>query len=142
MRNLGGSADALNIGVIGVGGQGRFHVGHLAQLGLKHNENCKVGMICDVYRRAMKRSQDVLKGVHKDLVLPEDKCVIEYEKVMDNKDINAVVIASPSPRRLIPSARRIVVQRRSRFSRELGGEDRVRWMGTCHEAAHDRVDLG
>lgn len=93
MRNLGGAADALNIGVIGVGGQGRFHVGHLARLG--PSENCKVGMICDVYRRAMKRSQDVLKGVNKDLVLPEDKCVIEYEKVLDNKDINAVVIATP-----------------------------------------------
>lgn len=93
MRNLGGAADTLNIAVIGTGGQGRYHVGHLAELG--KTENCKVGMICDVYRRAMKRAQDVLKGVNKDLVLPEDKCVIEYEKVLDNKDINAVVIATP-----------------------------------------------
>ena len=93
MKNHRGAADALNVGIIGTGGQGRFHVGHLAELGKQ--ENVKVSMLCDVYRRAMTRAQDTLKGVNKDLVLPEDKCVIEYEKVLDNKDINAIVIATP-----------------------------------------------
>lgn len=93
LRNMGGAADAVNVGIIGTGGQGRFHVGHLARLGAK--ENVKVSMISDVYRRAMTRAQDTLKGVSKDLVLPDDKCVIEYEKILDNKDINAIVIATP-----------------------------------------------
>ncbi len=90
---LSGSADRLNIAVIGTGGQGRFHVGHLAQMG--GSENVRIGMICDVYRRAQKRAQEVLAGVDKAAVLPDKDCVIEYERVLDNKDINAVVIATP-----------------------------------------------
>lgn len=93
MRNLRGAADTLNIAVIGTGGMGRSHVNHLARM--SKQENIKVAMLCDVYRRSLKRAQDTLGGVDKSLVLDEKNCVIEYEKVLDNKDINAVVIATP-----------------------------------------------
>jgi predicted dehydrogenase len=93
MRNLSGAADALNIAVIGTGGMGRSHVNHLSRMAKQ--ENIRVGMLCDVYRRALKRAQDTLGKVDKSLVLDEKNCVIEYERVLDNKDINAVVIATP-----------------------------------------------
>jgi predicted dehydrogenase len=86
MKNLRGAADAVNIGVIGVGGQGRWHVRGIA--GKSAAENIKLGMICDVYRRNLKRTQEITP-------IDDKNCVIEYERILDNKDINAVVIATP-----------------------------------------------
>ena len=86
MKNHRGAADALRIGLIGIGGQGRWHVKNLVDKA--GSENVSVGMLCDVYRRNLKRSQDIAK-------IDDKACVIEYEKILDNKDIDAVLIATP-----------------------------------------------
>jgi predicted dehydrogenase len=86
MKNHRGAADALRIGIIGTGGQGRSHVKGLVDKAKA--DNVSVRMLCDVYRRNLKRAQDIAKIDDKD-------CVIEYEKILDNKDIDAVLIATP-----------------------------------------------
>jgi predicted dehydrogenase len=86
MKNHRGAADALRIGVIGIGGQGRWHVTNLVNKAT--TENVSVGMLCDVYRRNLKRAQDIAK-------VDDKACVIEYEKILDNKDIDAVLISTP-----------------------------------------------
>jgi len=81
-----GSNDRLNIAVIGTGGQGTFHVENFLSKAAK--ENIAVTMVCDVYRRRREHARALIKG-------DENSAVNEYERVLDNKDVNAVLIATP-----------------------------------------------
>ncbi|MBN1290418.1 MAG: Gfo/Idh/MocA family oxidoreductase [Candidatus Latescibacteria bacterium] len=78
-----GANDKINFGVIGVGGMG---TGHLRQLTEHATEwNAQVPVVCDVYRRRLTRAIGICNG----------EGVIDYRKVIDNKDIDAVLIATP-----------------------------------------------
>ncbi len=81
-----GSNDRLNIGVIGTGGQGTYHVDNF--MSLAERENLMVTKVCDVYRRRLNNAISKIKGT-------ADSGTMEYERILDDKSINAVLIATP-----------------------------------------------
>lgn len=81
-----GANDRLNIGVIGTGGMGTVHVnGFMKMAGA---ENIAVTRVCDVYRKRLNNAVRIIGG-------SEGSGSIEYERVLDDKDVNAVLIATP-----------------------------------------------
>ena len=78
-----GANDRINMGVIGVGGMGTGHVGSLVKRGDK--DNVRVLAVCDVYRRRITRAQGICKG----------DGYMDYRKLLDRNDIDAVLIATP-----------------------------------------------
>src|SRR5438309_1887722 len=78
-----GANDRINMGVIGVGGMGTGHVGSLVKRGDK--DNVKVLAVCDVYKRRVTRAQNICKG----------DGYLDYRKLLDRNDIDAVLIATP-----------------------------------------------
>jgi len=78
-----GANDRINMGVIGVGGMGTGHVGSLVKRSDK--DNVKVLAVCDVYKRRVTRAQNICKG----------DGYMDYRKLLDRKDIDAVLIATP-----------------------------------------------
>jgi len=78
-----GANDRIHMGVIGVGGMGTGHVGALVNRGEK--DNVRVLAVCDVYQRRVTRAQGICKG---------DGC-LDYRKLLDRKDLDAVLIATP-----------------------------------------------
>ncbi len=81
-----GSNDRITIGSIGTGGMGTAHLHSL--VGKSQAENIKVAMVCDLYRRRLNNSIKLIGG-------SESSGVMEYERVLDNKDIGAVIISTP-----------------------------------------------
>jgi predicted dehydrogenase len=83
----GGANERLNIAVIGVRGRGRDHIS-----GLAGRHNCVVTHICDVDR-------DVTGGavtLARDRQNSEPTVVEDLRRIMDNRDIHAVTIATPN----------------------------------------------
>ena len=78
-----GANDRINMGVIGVGGMGTGHVGSLVKRADK--DNVRVLAVCDVYRRRITRAQGICKG----------DGYMDYRKLLDRNDIDAVLIATP-----------------------------------------------
>jgi predicted dehydrogenase len=78
-----GANDRINMGVIGVGGMGTGHVGSLVKRGDK--DNVKVLAVCDVYKRRVTRAQNICKG----------DGYMDYRKLLERNDIDAVLIATP-----------------------------------------------
>ena len=78
-----GANDRVNFGVIGVGGMG---FGHLERL-VNNREERNVGVpaVCDVYKRRLSHAQNVCGG----------DGYMDYRKLLDRKDIDAVLIATP-----------------------------------------------
>lgn len=85
-----GANDRINVGYIGLGrhatGRGLYHLTELA--GKKAEYNIENVAICDIYdgyiNNARKRHQ-----------FPDNKVYRDYRKLLDDKDIDAVVIATP-----------------------------------------------
>ncbi len=81
-----GANERLNMAVIGTGGMG---TGHLrGMVNDKAKENIDVLGVCDVYRRRLNEAQRIAK-------LDDAAAVMEYERILDNPDIDAVLIATP-----------------------------------------------
>src|SRR5689334_20385771 len=78
-----GANDRLRFGVIGCGGMGTGHLAGLVKRGEK--DNVRVLSVCDVYQRRLVRANKIA-GVEGH---------IDYRKVIDDKDIDAVLIATP-----------------------------------------------
>ena len=78
-----GANDRINVGIIGVGGQGSSHLNAL----LKRSDDfrCKVLAVCDVYRRRVNRAKAQCGGAG----------YMDYREVLDRKDIDAVFIVTP-----------------------------------------------
>ncbi|MCH2135166.1 MAG: Gfo/Idh/MocA family oxidoreductase [Phycisphaerales bacterium] len=81
-----GSNNRLNMAVIGTGGMGTGHLRGLVND--KDKENIDVLGVCDVYRRRLNEAQRIAK-------VPDSGAVMEYERILDNKDVDAVLIATP-----------------------------------------------
>jgi len=77
-----GANDRIGLGFIGVGGRGRS----LVRAFTKHAD-ARVVAVCDVYKPHMDKANEPL----------EDKAVacVDFRKVIDRKDVDAVVIATP-----------------------------------------------
>jgi predicted dehydrogenase len=78
-----GANDRIRIGVIGVGGMGGGHVGSLVKK--SEVENIQVVAVSDVYRRRVNRAKNNCKG----------EGYMDYRALLDRKDIDAVLIATP-----------------------------------------------
>jgi predicted dehydrogenase len=78
-----GANDRLHFGVIGCGGMGTGHLSNLVKRGDK--DNLKVLAVCDVYQRRLTRARNI-SGTEGSL---------DYRRVLDLKDIDAVLIATP-----------------------------------------------
>jgi predicted dehydrogenase len=78
-----GSNDRIRMGAIGVGGMGTGHVGSLVKRA--EQDNVQVVAVCDVYQRRVTRAKEICKG----------EGYRDYRKLLDRKDIDAVLIATP-----------------------------------------------
>src|SRR5216684_3836684 len=78
-----GANDRIRVGVIGCGGQGTGHVHSLVKRSAEDNIN--VVAVSDVYQRRVTRAKDVCKG----------DGYLDYRKLLERKDIDAVLIATP-----------------------------------------------
>src|SRR5438105_418342 len=78
-----GANDRIRIGVIGCGGQGTGHVNDLVNRSAA--ENIEVVAISDVYQRRVSRAKGIAKC----------EGHLDYRKLLDRSDIDAVLIATP-----------------------------------------------
>lgn len=81
-----GANDRLNVAVVGVGGMGN---GHLHTV-LRHvdSDNVAVAAVCDVWDKRRREAKE-RSGV------TDAQVYSDYRKLLENKDIDAVVIATP-----------------------------------------------
>jgi predicted dehydrogenase len=82
-----GANDRINAAVLGVNGRGGSHIS-----GLMSQKNVQVTILCDPDKIVMQKKQkDFKEKYNKDVKLEQD-----LRRVMDNKDIDVVSIASPN----------------------------------------------
>ncbi|MBN1291628.1 MAG: Gfo/Idh/MocA family oxidoreductase [Candidatus Latescibacteria bacterium] len=78
-----GANDRINYGVIGTGGRG---TGLLRELvNRSGEENIQVKAVCDVFQKRLTEAKDICKG----------DGYMDYRKILDRNDIDAVLIAAP-----------------------------------------------
>jgi predicted dehydrogenase len=78
-----GANDRIGFGVIGCGGMGTGHLSNLVKRG--GDDNIQILTVCDVYQRRLTRARKISGG----------DGYLDYRRVLDNKDIDAVLIATP-----------------------------------------------
>jgi len=83
--NVRGANDHINIGMIGVGGRGTDLLGWVMKTGEQPDTPARVVAVCDVYAKRLNKAKETAK------------CggVMDYREVLDRKDIDAVIIATP-----------------------------------------------
>src|SRR5690606_30959413 len=82
-----GANDRINAAVLGVNGRGKSHIE-----GLMAQKNVQVATLCDPDMNLLRERQKTFKETYKkDVALEQD-----LRRVMDNKDIDVVSIASPN----------------------------------------------
>ncbi|MBI3920443.1 MAG: Gfo/Idh/MocA family oxidoreductase [Armatimonadetes bacterium] len=80
-----GANDRINIGVIGVGGMGYGHLDGMCNAAEKGEENLNVVAVCDIYEPRKEGAKARCGG----------EVFHDYRKLLERKDIDAVLIASP-----------------------------------------------
>ena len=78
-----GANDRVNMGIIGVGGMGTGHLNILVEH--KDELNIDVTAVCDVYKRRVTKAMGICQG----------EGFMDYRKLLERKDIDAVLIATP-----------------------------------------------
>jgi len=73
----------MRIGVIGCGGQGTAHMRTLVKM--RDSDNIDVLNVCDIFTKRAEAAAQLTGG----------KVVKDYRRVLDNKDVDYVLIASP-----------------------------------------------
>lgn len=86
-----GANDRIIVGFVGVGGMGGAQVGHFTAEA--QERNIQIGGICDVYtpRREGHAARTKEKGVQSASFVADK----DYRKLIENKDIDAIVVATP-----------------------------------------------
>ncbi|NOZ20489.1 MAG: Gfo/Idh/MocA family oxidoreductase [Planctomycetes bacterium] len=84
-KSVLGANDRIHMGVIGVGGMGGGHLRRLVNWSETGVEKIKVIGVCDIYEPRKERAQKVCGG----------KVFHEFEEMVQWKDLDAVVIATP-----------------------------------------------
>jgi predicted dehydrogenase len=77
-----GANERLNIGIIGTGGRCRHLMGALAKV-----PNTRMAALCDVYEPHLEQARK--------LADPKASVYRDYRRLLENKDLHAVLIASP-----------------------------------------------
>lgn len=80
-----GANDRIRVAYIGTGSQGMAHIRSQKQHAKENN--IEQAAICDVYKKRLKISQDYLK-------LSDADAVGDYRRILDRKDIDAVVVST------------------------------------------------
>ena len=83
-----GANDRINYGMVGVGGMGSGHLRVLLELRDKEQENISVLSVCDVFEKRRRAAQEAAQ-------IPDNQVFNDYRKLLENKDIDVVVIATP-----------------------------------------------
>lgn len=81
-----GANDRIQYGFIGVGGMGSSHVSIIK--GFSDAENVAVAGLCDVYEKRRRM-------VGEKVGLPESQVYGDYRRLLERKDIDVVVVATP-----------------------------------------------
>jgi predicted dehydrogenase len=81
--NIIGANDRIRFAVIGCGGMGTGHLGSLVKR--SEADNIKVVAVSDVYQRRLTRAKGICQG----------DGYADYRKLLERKDIDAVLIATP-----------------------------------------------
>jgi predicted dehydrogenase len=81
-----GANDRIRLGMIGPGARGQELLGQLLKLVDERHENAELVAVADVYTR---RHDEVRKK------FPAVKAVVDHRRLLDMKDIDAVIVASP-----------------------------------------------
>jgi predicted dehydrogenase len=82
-RRAYGANKRLNFAVVGCGGMGTGHLNELVKRAKK--DDIKVVAVCDVYQRRVNRAKKISSA----------DGYIDYRKVIERKDVDAVLIATP-----------------------------------------------
>lgn len=83
LTRAAGANDRIRMGIIGVGGMGGGHLGSLVKK--SDSENIQVVAVSDVYQRRLQRARHACQG----------DGYLDYRRMLDRKDIDAVLIATP-----------------------------------------------
>jgi predicted dehydrogenase len=78
-----GANDRLRIGVIGCGGMGTGHLNDLVKR--SEAENIEVVAVSDLFQKRLTRAKGICKG----------EGYMDYRKLLERKDVDAVLIATP-----------------------------------------------
>jgi len=81
-----GANDRINIGFVGVGGMGSGHVNMVKEL--SQDQNVQIVAVCDVWEKRRRENRDRAG-------LSDSQVYSDYRKLLENKDIDVVVIATP-----------------------------------------------
>jgi len=84
--NVKGANDKITIGFIGLGPQGSFHLHNFVRNASKWN--IAIGGLCDLWSKRLEAAKTVAGGN-----VPTYK---DYQKLLEQKDIDAVLIATPN----------------------------------------------
>ena len=79
-----GTDGKVRIGIIGPGSRGRFHIKNLLTI-----PQAEIVALCDIYGPSMEKALELVPGA---------KQYDDYRRMLDDKDIDAVVIATPLDR--------------------------------------------
>ncbi|MBN1351506.1 Gfo/Idh/MocA family oxidoreductase [candidate division KSB1 bacterium] len=88
--NILGANDRINVGVIGCGGMGRSNMRHFME-----NKDVSIISVCDVYEKHLEKAA---KMVEKKVKKYKD-----FRKLLENKDIDAVIVATPDHWHALPT---------------------------------------
>ena len=86
-QKVWGAGDRVRIAVVGVRGQGFVHV-----QGFSAVPNAEVAAICDVDENVIRQRLADMEKQH----LPKPKVYLDYRKLLEDKSIDAVSIATPN----------------------------------------------
>jgi len=78
-----GSNERIRIGVIGCGGMANAHMEAL--LKMKESDNLEIAAVCDIYTKRLDKAKELTKA----------QAFKNYQEILDNKDIDYVLIATP-----------------------------------------------
>src|SRR2546428_6840443 len=84
------NGDKVRLGYIGVGLRGQSHI----QEGL-NRDDVEIVAVCDIQEWALKGCRDLFKAAGKKLPEEYTGGLDAYKKLLDRKDIDAVIIATP-----------------------------------------------
>jgi predicted dehydrogenase len=86
-RRVIGANDRIRVGMIGVKTMGGSHLRNLVGPEMK-NDNVEVVAVCDLWESIRLKAQKTAQ-------LPDSAVYTDYRRLLDNKDIDAVVVATP-----------------------------------------------
>ena len=81
--NILGANEKVRVGVIGCGGMANAHMSALMNMG--KSDNVEIAAVCDIYTNRLESAKKATGG----------KAFEDYRKILDSKDIDYVLIATP-----------------------------------------------